>query len=404
MKIWIINHYGEVPPQGNYLRQFRFSKELQKMGHEVEMFSASTVHNSTYNHSKDSRPFKKVVIEGVPVTFIKCRNYKGNGKDRVLNILDYFFGVQKATKNLAAPDIVYSSSPHPLNWLAADRIAKRSGAKHVAETRDLWPETFVMLGKVGKNHPMARLLYGLERFIYQKADALIFTFPGHATYLEEMNITPKGEVYYLNNGVDLEEFDRNTLEYPCQDLVMKSEKFKVVYTGALGLVNGMQLLIDTARLLKDERDLEFVIYGDGNEREILEKQAENLPVRFMGRVEKKYIPGILDKADLTLMLTKKTPMHYKYGVSLNKLFEYMASGTPILSNIETRFDIVEDVGAGRTIGSENPEDLAKEILYFKNLSESENEKYCLRAREGAATYDFKVLSQKLEKIFLDLKK
>lgn len=401
MKIWIINHYAEVPPKGNYLRHFRFSKELKKLGHEVEIFAASTVHNSSYNHSKDSRLFKKMLVDGVPVYFIKSRNYKGSGKKRVLNILDYFFGVMKVTKKLCPPDVVYSSSPHPLNWLAADRIAKRSSAKHVAETRDLWPETFVVLNKIGKNHPFAKLLYGLEKYIYQKADGLIFTFPGYTSYLEEMNIIPKGNVHYLNNGVDLQEFDKNTQEFPCLEEVMNSEKYKIVYTGAIGLVNGMQLLIDTAKLLKDVEDIEFIVYGDGNERESLEKQAKGLPVRFMGRVEKKYIPGILDKADLALILAKKTPMHYNLGLSLNKLFEYMASGTPILSNMETRFDLIENVKAGRTIGSENPEDLANGILYFKSLSKEENEKYCKRARATASEYDFKVLSEKLESILYD---
>ncbi len=371
------------------------------MGHDVEMFSASTVHNSTYNHSKDSRPFKKVLVEGVAVTFIKCRNYKGNGKDRIFNILDYFFGVLKATKKLSPPDIVYSSSPHPLNWLAADRIAKRSSAKHVAETRDLWPETFVGLNKMRKSHPLVKILYGLERYIYQKADGLIFTFPGYASYLDEMKIAPKGRVHYLNNGVVLEEFDKNIQDFPCLDEAMNSEKYKVVYTGAIGLVNGMQLLIDTAKLLKDIDDIEFIVYGDGNERESLEKQAEGLPVRFMGRVEKKYIPGILKKADLALILAKKAPMHYKLGLSLNKMFEYMASGTPILSNMGTRFDLVEDAKAGRTIGSEKPEDLAREILYFKNLSKDKNEEYCRRARVAASEFDFKVLSKKLENILLE---
>ncbi len=402
MKIWIINHYGEVPPKGNYLRHFRFSKELRKMGHDVEMFSASTVHNSSYNHSKDSRPFKKVVIEGVPITFIKCRNYKGNGKDRVLNILDYFFGVLKHTKSLSPPDIVYSSSPHPLNWLAADRIAKRSGAKHVAETRDLWPETFVALGRVGRKHPLSEVLYRVERFIYERADALIFTFPGFASYLEEMSIIPKGRTYYINNGVDLEEFDREIFEYPCLDEPMNSDKFKVVYTGALGLVNGMQVLIDAARLLKDEKEIEFILYGDGNERKELESEADGLQVHFMGRVEKKYIPGILDKADLLLLLTRKTQMHYKFGVSLNKLFEYLASENPIISNVETRYDIVKDSGAGETIEGEDARKLADTILKFKNMDQVELSLFSERARREAESYDFTHLTKQLLEIFQEV--
>jgi glycosyltransferase involved in cell wall biosynthesis len=400
MKIWIINHYAEVPPKGNYLRHFRFSKELQKMGHEVEIFAASTVHNSTYNHSKDSRPFKKVLVEGVPVTFIKCRNYKGNGKDRVLNILDYFFGVMKVTKKLTPPDIVYSSSPHPLNWLAGEKIAKRGGARHIAETRDLWPETFVSMNRVSRNHPLSLLLYQLEKRIYSQADALIFTFPGGELYLKE-NAIRSQRVENINNGVDLRQFDDQVQSHFSSKISERTDVFKVVYTGALNDFNSIDLLIDAAKMMKNQTDIHIYVYGDGYHREALIEKSKDLPISFMGRVEKKLIPGILSRSDLNVMIGQDLSI-LKYGLSLNKMFEYMASEKPILSNLNTLFDVIQENGAGITVPGNDPVALADGIKYFKNLSESDYQNYARNSRKLAEKYDFIVLSRKLENLFQEV--
>ena len=165
-RIWIINHYADPPEGGKFLRHFNFAKELTARGHQVTIFTASTIHNTSINFCEDGRPVEKS-YDGIPFVFIPARNYK-NLKQRSLNMLDYTFRVQKMTKNYPNPDVIYASSPHPFTLWAAKRIAKRCGVPWVGEIRDLWPETFVSMGSFSKKNPMVVFLYALEKSLYKK--------------------------------------------------------------------------------------------------------------------------------------------------------------------------------------------------------------------------------------------
>ena len=116
----MINHYAEVPPYGKYTRHFAFAKKLVKRGYDVDIFTASTVHNTDVNYIRDDRKVLDKEIDNIPIHFVKAGDYLGNTKSRIANMLDYFLGVQSITKNYSAPDIVYCSSPHPLNWIAVE--------------------------------------------------------------------------------------------------------------------------------------------------------------------------------------------------------------------------------------------------------------------------------------------
>ena len=147
-----------------------------------------------------------------------------------------------------------------------------------------------------------------------------------------------GECHYINNGVDLESFYRqmnnNMLDDP--DL-NNDEMFNVVYTGAIRPVNNVGNILDTASLLKDYKDIQFLIYGDGNQlgalkQRVIDEQLTN--VKFKGYVEKKYIPYILSKSSLNLLNYSQKNYNWSRGNSSNKLFEYMASGKPIISTVK----------------------------------------------------------------------
>ena len=206
--IWIINHYGEPPTVGKYTRHYKFALELIKRGYDVRIFAASTIHRTNVNYINDNRQFIEKEIEGVPFVFVKTCNYEGNGMKRVKNILQYTTRVLKVTKNFEKPDVIYASSPHPLTWLAGYKIAKRYNAKFIAETRDMWPETLVAMGAIKRNSLPAKILYKLEKFIYNKADKLIFTIPGGKDYVESIGLDTS-KVRYINNGVDIDEFNNN---------------------------------------------------------------------------------------------------------------------------------------------------------------------------------------------------
>lgn len=402
--IWILNHYAK-PYSG---RHYKFAKNLEERGYSVKIFAASTIHNSDKNRITDSSKYLFEIHNNIPFIFIKSRNYVGNGKQRILNMLDYAYGLLSVAKKFdkEKPDIIYASSVHPLTWLAGYRLAKRYNAKFIAETRDLWPETLVAMDRIDKNSIPAKILYKLEKFIYKRADRLIFTFPGGKDYVNGLELDTS-KVRYINNGVDLAEFNKNKSTYIMDDSDLDNDNtFKILYTGSMGQANSLNYLVQAAGIIqkKGYEDIQFALFGDGYQKEELMNYVRDNKISnvvFKGRVEKKYVPNILSKSNLNVFTGKHIYL-YKYGLSLNKMFEYYASGKPTLSNIECGYDILQEYNCGQTVQGGSAEALAEGILKFYNMPKEEYDKYCDNARKAAQDFDFKVLTDKFEQIILEL--
>ncbi|GLI51891.1 glycosyltransferase WbuB [Tepidanaerobacter syntrophicus] len=402
--IWILNHYAK--PYGG--RHYKFAENLIKRGYNVKIFCASTVHNSNQNMITDSRKYLYELHNDIPFVIIRARSYKGNGAERIKNMIDYAAGLMSVSKKFDTekPDVIYASSVHPLTWLAGYKLSKRYGAKFIAETRDLWPETFVAMGKMSKNSIPAKILYKIEKFIYQKADKLIFTFPGGKDYVESIGLD-SSKVRYINNGVDLEEFNQNKTRYVLEDEDLDDDStFKVLFTGAIGEANAIYRIVDVAKIFIDKgiEEIKFYIFGDGPEKEKLQNRVQEDKVTnviFKGKVDKRYVPSILSRADLNIFCFEYLPNLFKYGLSPNKMFDYFASGHPIVSNVECGYDMLEKYKCGITVKGGSAEALAEGILKFYNMPKEEYNTYCENALKAAQDFDFKVLTDKLEKIILE---
>lgn len=162
---------------------------LIRDGNEVKIFCASTVHNSDISiNTGDKKSVEKIGKDNVPYIFIKTKNYVGNGRQRIRNMIEYYlkiFGVaRQEIKQRGKPDVILASSVHPLALVAGIKIAKKIGVPCVCEVRDLWPETFLDFGFTKKN-PIIKGMYRLEKWIYKKADKLIFTMEGGKDYIIE---------------------------------------------------------------------------------------------------------------------------------------------------------------------------------------------------------------------------
>jgi glycosyltransferase involved in cell wall biosynthesis len=211
------------------------------------------------------------------------------------------------------------------------------------------------------------------------------------------------KVHHINNGVDLEAFDYNKEHFQIDDADLKdNESFKVIYVGSIRLVNNLGLLLDTAKILKErgESKIKFLIWGDGNELEALKQrvQQEGLTnVSFKGRVDKKYVPYITSCGQLNIVLGKSSPL-YKYGGSLNKMFDYFASGKPTLFTFRLGYSLIEKYEVGMELDTNDPIKIADAIMHFSEMPESQHQKYSINARAAAADFDFKILSSKLIKL------
>ena len=213
---------------------------------------------------------------------------------------------------------------------------------------------------------------------------------------------------YINNGVDLERFEYDKKNNIIEDEELdRKDTFKVVYTGSVRRVNCVWMLVEAAKKLHEDgiEDVSFIIYGDGTEKEelILECEKHGLNnVHFRSRVEKKYVASILERADLNIFVGEPDSLN-QYGLSLNKLFDYMASGKPILSNIKANYDNILKYNCGVVVEDDSITPIYEGILKIKALSQDEYKTYCENAKTAARDFDFEKLTSKLYEIMKEVK-
>jgi len=344
--VWIFNHYAHGTYFNKGGRHYWFAKNLLKKGYEPTIFCASTRHNSDMSVDIPGGTYRLKSVEKIPYVFVKTTKYK-NGIERIKNMWNFYKNLYPSTaeygKEYGKPDVILASSVHPLTLLAGIKIAKKYNVPCICEIRDLWPETIVQYGTLKKNSLVAKLLYKGEKWLYNKADKLIFTIPGGKDYVEEIGLS-SSKVRYINNGVDLEEYNKNKEEFIYSDEHLDNPStFKILYTGSMGVANELTYLVQAAEKVQEKGidNIQFILFGHGSQREKLKEYVQNkglTNIVFKEKVEKKFIPNILSKSDLNVFTGKHIPL-YKYGLSLNKLFDYIASGKPTLSNMESGYDI-----------------------------------------------------------------
>lgn len=208
------------------------------------------------------------------------------------------------------------------------------------------------------------------------------------------------KAYHINNGVDLEDFDKNLNEYTYQDDDLDNpDIYKVVYAGAVRRINNVGLLLDAAKLITNPK-IRFIIFGNGDELETLKQRVIDEKISnviFKGRVNKQFIPSIVSKSDLNLVHWEMNPL-LRVGESYNKAFEYFAAGKPVFYTIRPGYSIVEKYHCGRLTNGFSPKDIAEGIQNMASMTEEEKKMMALNARKVAEIYDFENLTKKLIRI------
>ena len=400
-----------MPPEYGHLnRHFNFGKYLKRMGHEPTVFVGSFLHNTKIQMIEDDSTIRKYENADYPYYFIKTCEYSSSKLKRIFAMYEFYKNLLTAVKSFDKPDAILGSSAHPLAAVAAIKLARKFGCQSIVEVRDLWPESFVAYGIVSRKNPLLQLLYTGERWIYKNADKLVFTMEGGKDYIIEQgwNADQGGsidinKVHHINNGVDLEVFNYNKENYQFEDEDLEnSTTFKVIYAGSIRLVNNVKSIVDAAFEIKKlgVENIKFIIYGDGSDRAPLEQYCNENGIDnvvFKGFISKRYIPYILSKSDLNIIHFEQNKIK-KYGASLNKMFEYFASGKPTLSDCEFGYDLINKYKCGVVIDNANAKRMAKEIIRINELDVAQYNVLCANASSAAEDYDFINLSNNLVEI------
>lgn len=406
MKLWIFHHYATLPNLNGHIRPYMFATYLASYGVSTVIFAASYQHFSDINLITNNARCSFESANKADFVFINTPSSAAGGAARIKNMLAFYKGLMNIYGKISdKPDIILASSPHPLAMLAGIKIAQKLNVPCICEVRDLWPEAIFYATNVKPNSILGRLLTTGEHWIYKHADSLVFTKEGDIDYLKEHNwLTSQGgdidphKCHYINNGVDLEEYHRQIKEYPYIDSDLESDTFKIVYAGTIRPINNIANLIETAKLLRDDSKVQILIFGDGSQRAELEQRVrqENITnVKFKGFVEKKYIPHILSKSSVNLLNYSSSRYNWSRGNSSNKLFEYMASGRPIIATMKTGYSIIDKYKCGIELNSDDPKLLASAILRVKDMPQAEYLEMCINAVCGARDFDYRALSDKL---------
>lgn len=371
MVIWIFNHYATIPTLAGGTRHYDLAKELIKKGHAVTIFASSFDHptrTEKHIHNPDVKILEQN-IEGIRFIWIKTTPYQKNDWRRVLNMLSYSVRAYFYAKKLSEkPDVVIGSLMHPFAALIGYMVARKKKSLFYFEERDLWPQTLIDLGKVSAKHPVVKVLSCLERFLYRKAHRIIVLFDKAVDYVESQGIS-RNKVLYLPNGVDLDRFKEINLHLPKEHEDTFNQlkgKFIVMYTGAHGLANNLDPILDIAKIMEKKfTDIHFLFVGEGSEKErLLHKSiAYSLNnVTFLPGVPKNLIPSLLSRGHIGIISLKDTKL-YKWGISLNKMFDYMAAGLPIVMLSSLKNTIIEQYQIGIKAQDINEAANAIENLY-----------------------------------------
>jgi len=368
--IWIVNHYALPPYMPGGTRHFDLSRKLTEAGYNVTIF-ASSFH---YQKLKDIKEYKSneyfltEQINGVEFVWFKTLRYSKNNYRRVLNMHSFskkFLKYVKDREYGEKPDIIIGSSVHLLAVYAAYKASKILRSDFFMEVRDIWPQTLIDLG-VSRYHPMVLWFRRIEIKMYKKAKKIIILLPKAKEHIIQSNIS-EHKIFYLPNGVDITSFSFPRLNN-------KNQIFTIVYAGVIGIANNLQIAIETAKVCKERNEeVLFKMIGEGQEKERLIQLVSSYKltnILFLGAIPKTQIANVLHEADALFFNLGDSPV-YKYGLSSNKLFDYLAAGKPIIFSCKAGNNPVKEAGAGISIEPNSVELLFNAIRKLKKLSDEE---------------------------------
>ncbi len=403
-RIWIVNYYTGSPNASSNPRYLELGKHFMAAGYDVITF------NSTMCEPQESNEdFVERQYESYRFIHVKSPKYKGNGLKRMYSIFAFAWKLFMNCKKFDNPNVVlhniHTPFDYPIVWMA-----KRLKAKYIAEAWDLWPEDFVTFGLVSRSNPALNLFYYIEKHLYYNADEMIFTFEGIYDYLKKKGWTKEqggkidlNKVHYINNGIDLEQFDKDKVAYPRNDEdINDPTTIKIIYLGSIRLVNDVKQIVDAAAMLKKDPRYRFFIYGDGKDRDFLEQFVKDSHIDNVVFKEKKIplceVAWVVSQAKVNIMNYEKGFGHV--GVSSGKLWQYLAAGKPIVCNINIAYDDVitkNNLGVARDIYS--AEEYAAEIKKYAEQPQNEYLEMCARVRKIAEEFDYeKLAARELEVI------
>ena len=399
--IWIFNEYAGSPYHGMEYRHYYIGKELINRGYDVYIISASYSHLFS-KMPEVKRDFTYEDIDGIKYLWVKVPKYEDSHDKK--RIIKWFYYVTKTYfflpfSHLQLPEVIIVSSIAPFSIVSGYRWAKKFRAQLVYEVKDIWPLSLIELGGYSAYHPFIKFMGMFERFAYRKADKVVSVLPYAYEHMQKQGLDISKFVY-IPNGFCVSDYKEET---PPKEILHQLPKdgFKIVYAGTMGRMDALDYLILAADRLKNCKDIYFILVGKGSNKNKILNMARSMNLKnviFIPFIPKSQVLSLIKKCDVCYIGWKKREI-YKFGISANKIFDYMFAEKPILHSFSGRGDLIKLAKCGITVESENPIAISEGILHFYRMSKEEREKLGKNGKNYLLDYHtYKVITNKFEKI------
>jgi glycosyltransferase involved in cell wall biosynthesis len=338
-------------------RHAETAQHLIEQGHRVTII-ASPISYLTGR----SRPSEKDADKS-GIRVLRAATFRSIHRSFFLRLLNFFsFTISSFFVGLSVTqvDLIWGTSPPLFQAFSAWTLARIKRVPLLFEIRDLWPDFAVAAGVL--NSPiLIRASRWLERFLYRQADQLLVNSPGFLTHVEKLG---GRDISVIPNGADPLMFHPEDRGESFRKKHNLQDKFVVLYAGAHGLSNDLEIVLQAALTLKKNPEIAIVLLGDGKDKAALIKHAQKLDlfnVHLLPPLAKTAMADALAGSDACLAILK--PLELYKTVYPNKVFDYMAAGRPILLAIDGAIRrVVEKSGAGVFVNPGDPQALHSAIL------------------------------------------
>ncbi|AWO01184.1 hypothetical protein DLD77_05500 [Chitinophaga alhagiae] len=385
MNIWYICKYASPEKYFFGTRHFYLSEEWVKMGHEVSIITSNASHMSDNLPKFKGKMFFEV-INGVKTFWLNTyRSKTSTGISRFLSWLHFEWQVLTMPKQKAGrPDVVIASSLSLFTVISAWIYARQHKARLIFEVRDIWPLSAILLGNYSPKHPIIRLLAMIEKFGYRKADAIVGTIPNLQQHVRNVS-SSSAPVYCIPQGLSLSFYEKQESIPPGYFNAIPPNAFVVCYAGTISINNPLSTLVEAARLLKNERDIYFVIVGDGSNKPNLQEEAKGLPnVLFLPPLKKSQINDLLVKVHVCYDSFES--FLAAYGLSRNKWIDYMYAGKPLVCSYDGFQSMVNEAGNGAFVKYGDSRALADKLYEYYLTPRTELAEIGLKGKEFLLTH------------------
>jgi glycosyltransferase involved in cell wall biosynthesis len=379
--IWYISKYASPLSYGFGSRHFCLAREFNRLGHRAVVISSNSNHLANIPNFKNL--YTKEVIDNVETLWIKTFRYKGaNSFRRILSWIDFELKLLlMPVKQLSNPDVIICSSLSLFTILNGYIFRKRFKCKLIFEIRDIWPLTIIEEGGFNKRNPFVIFLAWIEQFGYRTADLIVGTMPNLAEHVK--NVCEKElNCFCIPFGYDPDLYqEQDPLPDGYEDTYIPKNKFIIGYAGSIGVTNALEPLLQCAIEMRDKSHIHFLILGDGDllsEYKVRTSDLKN--ITFVPKVKKTQVQMFLRYCDVLYFSVHDSKV-WRYGLSLNKLIDYMLSAKPIIASYSGYPSMVNEAQCGIFVPAKDVSSLITAINDYSTMSKAQLSEIGQRGRE-----------------------